>query len=82
MKGDVVDKKSIRTVKQLAQYISLTPHEKHEIKGVIENHPMLVNQYYMNLINCNDPDDPVRKMAIPSLQEKSLEGSFDTSGES
>ena len=76
-----MDNKNTRTLEQLAQYISLTPHEKREIKRVIENHPMLVNQYYMNLINWNDPDDPIRKMAIPSLQEKSLAGSFDTSGE-
>ena len=76
-----MNNKNIRTLEQLAQYISLTPHEKREIKEIIENHPMLVNQYYMNLINWYAPDDPIRKMAIPSLQEKSLEGSFDTSGE-
>ncbi len=76
-----MDKNNIRTIEQLEQYISLAPHERREIKKIIGSHPMSVSQYYMDLINWNDPNDPIRKMAIPSIEEKSLEGSFDTSGE-
>lgn len=74
-------KNYIRTVEQLAQYISLTANEKLEIQEIIENYPMSVNQYYLNLINWHDPYDPIRRMAIPSIQESCLEGHFDTSGE-
>ena len=42
---------------------------------------MRVTPYYMSLINWDDPDDPIRKMAIPSMDEFNLEGSYDTSGE-
>ena len=76
-----MDKKNIRTIEQLEKYVSLTPHERREIKEIIESFPMSVNQYYLNLIDWNNPKDPIRKMAIPSIKEKSLEGSFDTSGE-
>ena len=74
-------KNNVSTIEQLEQYISLTPHERSEIQGIIGSHLMSVNQYYMDLINWNDPNDPIRKMAIPSIAEKNLEGSFDTSGE-
>ncbi len=43
---------------------------------------MQITPYYMSLIDWSDPSDPIRKMAIPSLEELSLKGSYDTSGES
>jgi lysine 2,3-aminomutase len=42
---------------------------------------MQVTPYYLSLIDWNNPDDPIRKMVIPSLNELNLEGSYDTSGE-
>lgn len=76
-----MDKNNITTIEQLEKYISLTPHERHEIKKIIVSHPMSVNQHYMGLIDWNDPNDPIRKMVIPSIEEKSVEGNFDASGE-
>jgi lysine 2,3-aminomutase len=35
----------------------------------------------MSLIDWSNPADTIRKMAIPSLDELSLQGSYDTSGE-
>jgi lysine 2,3-aminomutase len=43
---------------------------------------MRVTPYYFSLIDWSNPDDPIRKIAIPSLNELNLEGSYDTSGES
>ncbi len=74
-------KNNISKIEQLEQYILFTPQEKKKIKKVIKSHPMLINQYYMDLINWNDLDDPIRKMIIPSSEENRFEGSFDTSGE-
>jgi lysine 2,3-aminomutase len=42
---------------------------------------MQVTPYYFSLIDWSNPDDPIRKMVIPSLNELNLEGSYDTSGE-
>jgi len=42
---------------------------------------MQVTPYYISLIDWSNPDDPIRKMAIPSLSELDLQGSYDTSGE-
>jgi lysine 2,3-aminomutase len=72
---------SIRSVEQLANYVDLSSREKEQLEQVVRAHPMCVSPYYMSLINWNDPHDPIRKMALPSLEELNLEGFYDTSGE-
>jgi lysine 2,3-aminomutase len=72
---------SIRSVEQLTNYTDLSPREKEQLRQVVQAHPMCVSTYYMSLINWNDPQDPIRRMALPSLEELNLEGFYDTSGE-
>jgi lysine 2,3-aminomutase len=42
---------------------------------------MRISPYYLSLIDWDDSNDPIRKMAVPSVEELNLEGSYDTSGE-
>jgi lysine 2,3-aminomutase len=72
---------SICTVEQLNDFVELSPKEEKKLKQITQRHPMRVTPYYMSLIDWDDPDDPIRKMAIPSIEEFNLEGSYDTSGE-
>ncbi len=72
---------SARTIKDIASYIPLSPKEKRKLVGVVERHPVCIPSYYMSLIDKNDPNDPIRAMAVPSLDELNLHGSYDTSGE-
>jgi lysine 2,3-aminomutase len=72
---------SICTIRQLKDFIDLSSEEEKKLKQIIQKHPMRVTSYYMSLIDWTDPYDPVRKMAIPSVNEFSLQGSYDTSGE-
>jgi KamA family protein len=72
---------SISTINQLKDFVNLSPKEEKKLKQITQRHPMLVTPYYMSLINWDDSNDPIRKMAIPSLNESNLEGSYDTSGE-
>jgi lysine 2,3-aminomutase len=72
---------SICTVEQLKEFVELSPKEEKKLKQITQLHPMRVTPYYMSLIDWNDPNDPIRKMAIPSMEELNLEGSYDTSGE-
>lgn len=73
--------KSIRTVDDLTTYVDLKPEERDIIEAVNRHHPMSVTQYYMSLIKWDDPDDPIRKLAIPSRMELDMNGLYDTSGE-
>jgi KamA family protein len=74
-------KNCICTIGQLKEFIDLSPKEEKKLKKIIQRHPMRITPYYMQLIDWNDPNDPIRKMAIPSLDESNLQGSYDTSGE-
>jgi lysine 2,3-aminomutase len=69
------------SIEQLSKYIDLSKEETKKLKQVTVEHPMQVTSYYLSLIDWSNPNDPIRKMAIPSLDELSLQGSYDTSGE-
>jgi lysine 2,3-aminomutase len=71
----------ICSVRDLADYSDLSSYEKEQLEKVVEIHPMRVSPYYFSLINWNDPEDPIKKMAVPSLEELNLDGAYDTSGE-
>ncbi len=65
----------------LAQYIRLTDVQVATLGRIIERYPMAITRYYLSLVDADDPEDPIRKMCIPSLDESSYGGQADTSGE-
>ena len=71
----------ICSVEQIACNLGLSPDETEQLKQVTRIHPMRVSPYYLSLINWDDPNDPIRKMAMPSREELNLAGVYDTSGE-
>jgi lysine 2,3-aminomutase len=74
-------KNSICTIEQLKDHVDLSPKEEKKLKQITQMHPMRVTRYYMSLIDWDDPHDPIRKMAVPSVEELNLQGFYDTSGE-
>lgn len=70
------------TIDDIREYVNLSEKEEKELEEIIKIHPMSITKYYLSLIDKNDPDDPVRQIAIPSLDELDLSGVYDTSGES
>jgi lysine 2,3-aminomutase len=60
---------SIRSVEKLSEFIELTENEKIQLKMVTSVYPMFISPYYFSLINPDDPEDPIRKQAIPSIAE-------------
>ena len=68
-------------VEQVARKLGLSQKEKDQMKRVANIHPMRISPYYMSLIDWNDPNDPIMKMAVPSKKELNLDGFYDTSGE-
>jgi KamA family protein len=73
--------KTITSIEQIAQKLSLSPKETEKLKQIVQIHPMRITSYYFSLINWKEQDDPIRKMALPSLEELNLAGFYDTSGE-
>lgn len=62
-------KNRITTLSDLKKYIALTPEEEQGIEKCLETFRMAVTPYYLSLIDLNDPADPIRKQAIPSVEE-------------
>jgi len=62
----------ITTVEKLSTLIPLSAKEKTQLKLVTTKYPLSVTPYYLSLINTYDPDDPIRKQAIPSFEEIAL----------
>lgn len=62
-------KNRIETLEDLKKYIKLTKEEEAGVKKTLKTLRMAITPYYLSLINPNDPDDPVRKQAIPTGAE-------------
>jgi len=67
---------SISTVDELKNYINLTEDEENSIRRVVKIHPMNITRYYLSLIDPEDPNDPIRKMAIPGEEELVVAGAM------
>lgn len=74
-------KNNINKIEELKQYIDMTPEEEIRFSKIVERHPMSITRYYLSLIDWKDPDDPIKKMAIPRIEELNPDGMYDTSGE-
>jgi lysine 2,3-aminomutase len=62
----------ITSVDKLAKFIHLSPEQHTELRLVTLKYPLSITPYYLSLINPDDPDDPIRKQAIPSILEISM----------
>lgn len=74
-------KKNLKSVEHLQQYLNLSEKEKQKLGEILERFPLSITPYYLSLIDFEDENDPIRKMAIPSIKEADFSGSLDTSGE-
>ena len=68
-------KQSICTIEQLKPYTDIPLREERQWQHIIEKHPMRVTPYYHSLIDWDDPDDPIARMAIPHIDELAVEHS-------
>ncbi len=59
----------VETLEELKNYIQLTAEEEKGIKNCLNTFRMAVTPYYLSLIDLNDPNDPVRRQAIPTEAE-------------
>ena len=64
----------ITTIDELARYIPLTAEEQARLKLVTIKYPLSITPYYLSLIDPDDPDDPIRKQAVPAFDEIALAG--------
>jgi KamA family protein len=59
----------------------LSEGEKKALKQVTEKFVFRINDHYLNLIDWSDPNDPIRKIVIPNVDELEEYGRWDASDE-
>ncbi|MBO5145868.1 MAG: KamA family radical SAM protein [Lachnospiraceae bacterium] len=67
----------ICSVQTLSQILPLSDNEIQCIKKVESYFRWAISPYYISLINPQNPQDPIRKIAIPDIKELSADGEFD-----
>ena len=80
-------KKDIGKIKR-GKYISdidnipqLSEAEKVKLRKVCDHFPFRATEYYLNLIDWNNPDDPIRHLVVPNERELTEWGTLDASNE-
>lgn len=59
----------IETLEELKKFVSLTPTEEEGIRKALEKFRMSITPYYFSLIDWNNPYDPIRRQAVPTIDE-------------
>lgn len=62
----------ITTVEELEKVVNLTTQEKNGIKAALNKLKMAITPYYATLIDPDDYDCPIRKQAIPTIDETKI----------
>ncbi|WP_308634409.1 KamA family radical SAM protein [Paenibacillus silvisoli] len=68
-------------ITDIRKITAITETERERLKRITDKFVFRVNDYYLNLINWNDPDDPIRKLVIPNEGELDEYGRWDASDE-
>ncbi len=66
---------------RIDQIEHLSQAEREQLKPVTDEYVFRINEYYLSLINWDDPADPIRKIVIPSMRELDEYGRLDPSDE-
>lgn len=66
---------------KIEQLEMLSAPEREGLSEVTEKFPFRANDYYLSLINPDDPSDPIRRIIIPSPEELEDWGQLDPSNE-
>jgi KamA family protein len=81
---NILNSMSLRQIKcltRIGQVEQLSEEEKELLKEVTEIFPFRSNDYYLSLIDWDDPDDPLRTIIIPRSHELEQWGRLDPSDE-
>jgi KamA family protein len=73
--------KKAKYLTRLEQIPQLSQGEINRLQEVDEKFVFRTNDYYQSLIDWNDPEDPIRRIVIPDVQELDEWGRLDASNE-
>ena len=71
----------MKYITKLEQINELSDKEKCDLQKVCDKFAFRANEYYLSLINWDDPNDPIRRIVIPDIDELNIAGQLDASNE-
>ncbi|MBD3289352.1 KamA family radical SAM protein [candidate division KSB1 bacterium] len=71
----------VRYITKLKNIPELTEKERETLTDVADKFAFRTNNYYQKLINWDDPNDPIRRLIVPSHEELVSWGRLDASDE-
>ena len=71
----------VKYIRRLDQMPEIPPDELARLQPVTEEYVFRANDYYVQLIDWNDPDDPIKQLIIPRQEELNDWGRLDASNE-
>ena len=71
----------VRYVRDLDKIPQLSPSEREALREVSQRYVFRANDYYLGLIDWEDPNDPIRRLVIPRAEELADNGALDASNE-
>lgn len=79
--GAAADARRVKYVRDIDKIPNIPPEERENLKRVAEKYVFRANDYYLGLIDWNDPNDPIKQLIIPRVEELSDWGNLDASNE-
>lgn len=73
--------KKLKYLTRINRLTTLSEKEQKELQRVTDKFAFRTNTYYLNMINWDDPEDPIRRIIIPSRNELDSWGKLDASEE-
>ncbi len=68
-------------IKEIEKIEKLSLRKKKQLKKVTNTYAFCANNYYLSLINWDDPYDPIKRLIIPNIKELNEWGKLDPSNE-
>ncbi|RQD57685.1 MAG: KamA family radical SAM protein [Desulfonatronovibrio sp. MSAO_Bac4] len=68
-------------INDISKVRGISPKELENLKPVMDKFEFRSNDYYLSLIDWNDPSDPIRRIIIPCQEEMDQWGKLDASNE-
>ena len=74
-------RRRVRYIHDVDKIPNIPPEERAKLKKIAERYVFRANDYYLGLINWQDPHDPIRQLIIPREEELNGWGQLDVSNE-
>jgi len=74
-------RKKVTYVRDISKLTQIPESERKALEQVAKKYAFRANDYYLGLIDWSDPDDPIRQIVIPRVEELDEWGTLDASNE-